>query len=179
MNILGITGSPRKNGNTESLIKEVLRGAKESSSDTEIIRLSDVCIEPCQACDSCKKTGTCIKNDDFNTLVSKMKQSKAWILGTPVYYWGPTAFFKAFVDRWYGLSKEVFRGKKTVLVIPLGASSKNYSRHTVGMLKDALNYQGVNHLGTILALNSGSRESVRNNNQLLKEAYEYGKLVSK
>ena len=52
-------------------------------------------------------------------LLEKMKHSPIWVFGTPVYWWGPTAQFKAFLDRWYGSDrKAVFPGKRVILTIP-------------------------------------------------------------
>ena len=50
------------------------------------------------ACDACRKTGQCAQRDDMQALLEKMERSQAWVLGTPVYWWGPTAQFKAFLD---------------------------------------------------------------------------------
>ena len=58
--ILGIVGSPRRGGNTEILVDEVLAGAEEVGAFTEKIILNELNITPCQACDGCQKTGKCV-----------------------------------------------------------------------------------------------------------------------
>jgi multimeric flavodoxin WrbA len=100
LQVLGIVGSPRKGGNTETLIDAVLSGAQEAGAWTEKVLLRDLEIGPCRACDACQRTGMCVQEDDMPALLEKMKHSSVWVLGTPVYWWGPTAQFKAFLDRW-------------------------------------------------------------------------------
>jgi multimeric flavodoxin WrbA len=63
MLVLGINGSPREGGNTETLVNEVLRGAEEAGASTEMVFLNKLEIKPCQACNSCYKTGTCAQKD--------------------------------------------------------------------------------------------------------------------
>ena len=99
--MLGIVGSPRRGGNTEILVDEILAGAEEAVGNIEKVILNEMNINPCRACNSCYKTGKCVQDDDMSSLFEKMEQSDVWILGTPIYWWGPTAQFKAFLDRWY------------------------------------------------------------------------------
>lgn len=105
MRVLGIVGSPRRGGNTETLVDEVLMGAGEADAMTEKIILSELEVAPCKACNECRRDGRCAQEDDMVALLDKMRQSKAWVLGTPVYWGGPTAQFKAFIDRWYGVER--------------------------------------------------------------------------
>ncbi|MHA2021933.1 MAG: flavodoxin family protein, partial [Candidatus Thorarchaeota archaeon] len=100
--VLGIVGSPRRNGNTEILVDEVLSAAEENGAAVHKVILSKLDIGACRACDVCRKTGKCVQKDDMEDLVTKMKNSDVLVLGTPIYWWGPTAQFKAFLDRWYG-----------------------------------------------------------------------------
>ncbi|MCK4432405.1 MAG: flavodoxin family protein [Methanomicrobia archaeon] len=147
---LGIVGSPRRNGNTEILVDEILAGAEEAGALTEKIILNELNILPCQACNACQKIGKCVQKDDMSKILEKMQRSHVWVLGTPVYWWGPTAQFKAFLDRWYGVDRTVFRGRRVVLAIPSGGSDW-YARHTVGMLSDIIPYLGMVHVATVLA----------------------------
>ena len=173
--ILGIVGSPRKGGNTDILIDEILSSAEEFGAETEKVILTDLNINPCQACNSCYKTGKCIQNDDMELLLEKMGKNKMWILGTPIYWWGPTAQFKTFLDRWYLPKHQEFKGKKVVLVIPLGGGNERYARHTVGLLKDVVNYLSMELFEILLAPGFNKRGEVRRNVSLLKKARDIGK----
>lgn len=141
--VLGVVGSPRKNGNTEILVDEILKGAAEAGAQTQKIRLEELTIAPCRACYGCQQTGECVQKDDMLDLLDKMKRSHIWVLGTPVYWWGPSAQLKAFVDRWFskaasGQTEETFGGKLEILAIAMGDRDPRTGRHIVGMFSDAL-----------------------------------------
>ena len=174
-NILGIVGSPRKGGNTDILVDTILSGAEDAGANTEKVVLSDLLILPCKACDSCQKTGKCVLNDDMNDLSKKLDQYQIWVLGTPVYWWGPTAQMKAFVDRWYGFNYQGFSGKDIILAIPSGGGGRSYSQYVVDMFSDIIDYIGMNLIGTILAPGVGSRGAVRQHQSILNEAKQIGR----
>jgi len=172
--ILGIIGSPRKGGNTETLVDEVLEGAKEAGGTIEKVLLNALDIKPCQACNSCYKTGFCIQNDDMSELLKKMERSEIWILGTPIYWWGPTAQFKAFIDRWYHPKHQEFKKKQVILVIPLGGGNERYARHTVGMFEDILSYLSIDLYEKIIAPGFNKRGEVRSSPNILEKAHNTG-----
>lgn len=88
----------------------------------------------------------------MEALLERMEGSDVWVLGTPVYWWGPTAQFKAFLDRWYGAGKVVrFRDRGVILVVTLGDGNVRTARHTVGMLEDALAYVRARVLARVIA----------------------------
>jgi len=174
--VLGIVGSPRRGGNTEILVDEALRGAQEAGAQTEKVILSTLQIGPCRGCDACGKTGRCVQQDDLPALLERMEQSQVWVLGTPVYYWGPTAQFKAFVDRWYGAGKIVtFEGKRVILMIPLGSGDAHDARYTVGMLEDALAWQKSDIVATVVAPGVFERGIVREHPDILAAARRAGR----
>jgi multimeric flavodoxin WrbA len=171
---LGIVGSPRRGGNTEIMVDEVLAGAKESGAVIEKVFLSDLTIAPCRACDSCAETNVCAQQDDMQPLVEKMRQSGLWVFGTPVYWWGPTAQFKAFMDRWYGVGREPFRGRRVLVVMPLGDVAR-VARHAVGMLEDSLAYQQAELIETILAPGAYKLGEARDYPDVLARAHRAGR----
>ncbi len=99
MKAIGIVGSPRKGGNTEILTKHTLTAIEEEGLDTEIIRLADLDIRPCNACMVCKTEESCPIDDDLWPLYTKMKAAEAIILASPVYFGSATALLKALMDR--------------------------------------------------------------------------------
>ena len=107
-------------------------------------------------------------------LYKKMERSQAWVLGTPVYWWGPTAQFKAFLDRWYGARNVGFKGKNVVLVIPFGASDPHYARHLDGILTDVLSYLEMNLIDKILVPGATSKGNVQNHPEILTKARNSG-----
>ena len=94
--ILGISGSPVKNSNTDTLVKTVIEAAK---SDHEFIKLSDIRVVPCIACKKCVYTNQCVMDDDFKWLSQEVLDANAIVVGTPVMYGSASAFTKAFIER--------------------------------------------------------------------------------
>jgi len=178
--VLGIVGSPRRQGNTEVLVDEVLQGAREAGAQVEKVLLTTLQIAPCTACDACQETGVCTFDDDMVGLLDKMARAPVWVLGTPVYWWGPSAQFKTFVDRWYSkiflaADRRVFIGKRIVLAIPLGDTDAGVARHTVGMLTDAVAYSQARIVATVLAPGMNERGEVRKHPELLAVARQAGR----
>ena len=171
--ILGIVGSPRRGGNTETLIDQVLRGAEDAGGFAEKIVLSEINVQPCRACNACHNTGKCVIDDDFASTLEKMKENKIWVLGTPVYWWGPTAQMKAFIDRWYGVDRAHFRGKSVILAISSGGGP-SYSRLTVEMLESIIPYLGMNHIATLQAPGTSGLGSVKRDKTLMNKAMTIG-----
>jgi multimeric flavodoxin WrbA len=99
MRILGIIGSPRKNGNTEILMNEALKIASEAGCETEIFHMCGKQVAPCDACAACFKTGGCVIQDDMQELYSMMERADAVIFGSPVYFGSVSAQMKAVMDR--------------------------------------------------------------------------------
>jgi multimeric flavodoxin WrbA len=99
MRILGVVGSPRVEGNTERVVAEALKAAEEDGAETELLRLADRDVKPCDACLSCRKTGECRIPDDFNSIFEKMVQADGIVLASPVYFSSATPQMKALIDR--------------------------------------------------------------------------------
>jgi len=99
MKILGLSCSPRINGNTVSLLNLALEGAKAEGADIEMYSVAGKDIKPCDGCQACAKTGECKIKDDIQLLFTKMLEADGIIFGIPVYFYGMTAQAKAIIDR--------------------------------------------------------------------------------
>jgi multimeric flavodoxin WrbA len=99
MKAIGISGSPRKNGNTEIITGHILKAVEEEGLEMELVSLAGMDIRPCTACMACDKAETCPIKDDLLPLYEKMKAADAIVLTTPVYYGSATANMKALMDR--------------------------------------------------------------------------------
>jgi len=97
--ILGIVGSPRKLGNCEISIKEILRNISEPHT-ADLLRLNDFTIEACRGCYRCLFTEDgCPQADDFNLLLEAIVDADALIVAAPTYFLGPNACLKRLIDR--------------------------------------------------------------------------------
>ncbi len=102
MYAIAVNGSPRKGGNTELLLKEVLSELDEANWETELVKVGGTAIRGCLACNKCfeKRNHQCAnKADKFNEIFSKMLKADAIILGSPTYYAAVSADLKALIER--------------------------------------------------------------------------------
>ena len=180
--VTAFIGSPRIRGNTDLLVDEVLKSAEEAGATTEKIFLTDRTIGPCRACDACFDTGRCFYRDDMDRLLERMEQSDVWVLGTPIYWWGATAQFKTFLDRWYAPwhgaeTKKVFNGKKVVLVLTMGDNDTAAADPTLGMFDRSLKFVGLELASTVLAPGVHRLGGVSARSELLQAAREAGRIA--
>lgn len=99
--MLIINGSPRKNGNTATILSEAEKLASEGGYAIEWIDLLDKDIQACHGCLQCKKTGSCALDDDMKEIYPKIMDADIVLMGSPVYFSDCTGLFKTFFDRWY------------------------------------------------------------------------------
>jgi multimeric flavodoxin WrbA len=129
--VLGIVISHRKLGNSEILVKEIMNGIPETYNK-ELIRLTDLKIEPCRACYKClQPDNDCPVKDDFNFVIDRIRSADALIIGVPVYILGPHGYYKMLTDRLVGMGNHVkhTQGKPCAIVIPYGAKGwEGYSK---------------------------------------------------
>lgn len=106
MKVIGIVCSPRKEGNTEILVKEALASAQEEGAQTELISVIGKNIAPCDGCSSCFKTGVCHIKDDMQDIYRQLETAEAVIIGSPVYFGSVSAQAKAVMDRTFSLLRD-------------------------------------------------------------------------
>ncbi|MCK5181233.1 MAG: flavodoxin family protein [Dehalococcoidia bacterium] len=130
MKVIGIVGSPRKNGNTEMLTKHTLKAVSEEGLDTDLIRLAGLEIKPCTACMACKDQEICSIKDDFFPIYVKMKEADGIILASPVYYGSATSLIKALMERVGYIARwnsEPFQRKVGGPLVVARRSGKNFT----------------------------------------------------
>jgi multimeric flavodoxin WrbA len=120
--ILGLIISHRKLGNSELLVKEIMRNIPHDCR-YELIRLTDMKIDSCIACYKCLEFDNgCVKKDDFNFVMNRIKKADALIIGVPVYLLGPHGYYKMLCDRLVSCFKyhPFTAGKPCIVVVPFG-----------------------------------------------------------
>ncbi|RJP22219.1 MAG: flavodoxin family protein [Candidatus Abyssobacteria bacterium SURF_5] len=193
MKVLGFNGSPRKNGNTQTVIEAVLKGAASKGAETRLVNLNELNVKGCQGCDACKKKiGVCVQKDDLSPLLQEMKSADAIVLGTPIYWYHVSSQFKALVDRCYCFygedidpatgekSLQVWfpHGKKIVVVTSQEAPEVFEPIHTwLNLVAAALNAGSIEFIEHCSSENK--RDSARKDGGLLEKAEGMGReLVS-
>jgi len=99
LTVLGLASSPRRGGNSDRLLDQVLVGASEAGATVEKIVLSRLNIHPCVACDGCWQDGRCIVQDDFQELYDRLLRVERIVLASPIYFMALSAQAKTFIDR--------------------------------------------------------------------------------
>lgn len=117
LRVLGISASPRHNGNTELLLAEALKGAASAGAQVKTLRLCELDIAPCRHCDSCLKTGKCTIDDDMQMVHRELRNLDRIMLASPIFFMGITAQGKAMIDRCQALW-----ALKYVLKLPVSLS---------------------------------------------------------
>ena len=101
--IVAIYGSPRRNGNTATLLRHAVQGARDSDVQVEEIVLRDLKISPCLEIYGCKKTGECAIKDDFQKVRNQILESQGLILASPIFFYTVSAHTKILMDRFQSL----------------------------------------------------------------------------
>ncbi|MDY6823891.1 MAG: flavodoxin family protein [Thermodesulfobacteriota bacterium] len=99
VNIAAIYGSPRRKGNTATLLKSAVDGATAAGASVDEIVLRDYNISPCLEIYGCKKQGECVIKDDFQTVRDRVLACNGIIVATPVFFYTVSAHLKLFMDR--------------------------------------------------------------------------------
>ena len=180
--ILAMVGSPRHGGNTDLLVEEALKGAAEGGAHTEKVFLADLDIGACRGCAACLRNEVewCVQEDDMIALYQKVLSADAIILGTPIYWWGPTAQLKLFIDRWYALmgdKRQELQGKTVVLICAMGDTDPATARHTIGMFEDSFSYLGM-PFENQLVVSAHEKGEVATNKEALSEAWHLGNYLA-
>jgi multimeric flavodoxin WrbA len=177
MKILGLVGSPRKGGNTDILVDEVLKGSAKNKHTTEKIYLYSIDIAPCIDCRACKKGKLeCVLKDGMQELYPKLEEADVIVFGTPLYWYGPSAKMKLLIDRLRPfVESKKLKGKQAVLVIPSeeGADACN---HIVGMFNLSFKYLGM-EIASVLLPKASEKAEVKQKPHILGEAMLLGKHI--
>ncbi len=171
MKILGLSCSPRKSGNTVTLLNQALAAAKSAGADVELFSVAGKDIKPCDACGACSKTGACTIKDDMQGLYEKFLESDGIIFGTPIYFYGMTAQAKAVVDRTFALgapSKSL--ANKVGAVIVTGGSMG-----LVDALKDLYFYMVTRQMVPANFIAAYPKADIRQMEKCMKAASDLGR----
>jgi multimeric flavodoxin WrbA len=148
MKVLAFNASPRVGGNTDVLIDETLRGARDAGANSvEKIILQKIKLNFCIGCEKCRGVGWegfCSQKDDANVLFQKMADSDAIIIGFPIYMGRQCGQLCTFFDRWYCLSKEKLgAGKRGLVIGTWGAAIVDAFDSMVESVMNMLNNRGI------------------------------------
>jgi multimeric flavodoxin WrbA len=174
MRILALIGSPRKGSNTDTLVDQLLAGARERGHTGEKLYLYDYEIAPCIDCRRCKEPPyACVLSDDTLAIHPKIEEADLIIFGTPLYWYGPTAMMKLLIDRLRPyIASGRLEGKKGVVVAP-SEEGPEACEGLVEMFRRSFAYLGMQFAGAVLP-KAYERGEIKRKPEELRRAHEFG-----
>jgi multimeric flavodoxin WrbA len=188
MRVLGISGSPRLHGNSELLLAEFLRGAKENGAEVKIIRLNNLKIAPCQHCDDCLKAGICRVKDDMQQIYSELEQADVIVVASPVQFMGPTAQLKAMIDRTQSLWAKKYvlkisplnpvKKRRGFFISVAGTKIKGMFEPSLAIVKTWFHVIGVDYAGEIILSGVDEKGAILKHPEAMQKAFEIGQKLA-
>ncbi len=159
MKIIAVNGGPRKNWNTDILLKKALDGAESQGAEVELINLYDLDFKGCQSCFACKtkagkSVGHCAFNDELKAVLDKVDKCDGLILGSPVYLGDVSAMMRAFLERLiyqyanFESGKSYFRGNLKAGFIYTMNAPADYFSDLYKKYEEILNWN-FKYIGTV------------------------------
>jgi len=180
--VLGISGSPHRHGNTETLLDAFLEGAREAGGEADKVVLKTMKYAPCQGCNACHKDGVCIIEDDLIPLFDRILAMDALALASPIYTMGITAEMKGFLDRAQYLwarkyilktmyfTREHIRRHKGIFISTAGTGWENVFSSAFPIMTAFFDIMGFEYHDNIIANDMDRYRGIRNHPTALAEA---------
>lgn len=172
--ILILSGSPRKDGNSDILCNEFARGAAEAGHAAEIIRVAEKKIGYCRACYACRNTGVCVLHDDMAEVLQKIIDADVLVLASPVYFYSIDAQLKALIDRTVARWTEV-KNKEFYYIVTAADAERTSAETTLACFRGYADcVEGAKEMGIIYGMGTYEKGEVRNTDAMA-QAFEAGK----
>lgn len=174
--VLILSGSPRKNGNSDLLCDEFMKGALEAGHQVEKIRVAEKNIGYCRACYGCRETGVCVIKDDMAEVLQKMIDADVLVLASPVYFYSIDAQLKTVIDRSVARWLEV-KNKELYYIMTAAEAEKASMETTLACFRGyAECVEGAKEMGVIYGLGVYGKGEVKET-KAMQEAYEMGRNI--
>lgn len=176
-NVLIISASPRKHGNSDRLCDYFAQGAKESGNQVEKVFLADKNIAYCSGCGVCNDTHQCVQRDDMKEILDKMVEADVIVFATPVYFYSMNGRMKNFIDRTVPRYTEI-NDKDFYFIMTAADPEKESFTRTLeafrGFTEDCL--EGAREAGIVYGAGAWHVGEIEQT-PACKEAYEMGKSI--
>jgi multimeric flavodoxin WrbA len=174
MNILILSGSPRKGGNTDLLVEAFVKGASQKHH-VEVVSVHDYKVNPCMGCNACfrKEQHLCVQKDDMTIIYKNMAHADMLAIASPVYFYGLSAQLKAVIDRCHNPIRDTFKIKKTAILLVGAATLLELFDSILAQYQLCLNFFKLEDVGRVLVRGVKDKGDIKNTNAL-NEAFEFG-----
>jgi multimeric flavodoxin WrbA len=184
LRILGIAGSPRRGGNTDLLLAEVMNGAASKKAEVKTIILNDLKITPCQHCDACFEAGECRIKDDMQMVYKELEKADRIVLASPIQFMGVTAQTKAMIDRCQALWARKYilkipplgdkRERKGLFISVGGMKLANLFEPALATVKALFKVLDIDYAGGLLFPGIDEKGAIKKHPDALKQAFLAG-----
>jgi multimeric flavodoxin WrbA len=189
LKVVGISASPRLNGNSDLLLRQALAGAESEGAQTEYLRLADFKIAPCIECNSCYKTGICVIKDDYHIISAKILEADRLIFATPIFFMAVCAQAKAFIDRcqclWahkYVLKKPLItaagRDRRAMVIAVGGSKSKKMFECIRLTMKYFFDVLDINYAANLFVNKVENAGQIKEHPSAMREAFVLGQKLA-
>ena len=185
MKTLGISTSPRINGNTDILLQRALYGAEQAGSQIECVRLCDYKFGGCTECEACYTTGSCAIEDGYNLIQEKMLSADRLVFATPVFFMTVCAQAKLLIDRgqclWVRktvLGRRLFespRDRRGMLIAAGGSASKKQFECVRRTVESCFDYLEVSLVSSLFVSRVDEKGAVLKHPEALAESFRLGR----
>lgn len=151
MKILVLTGSPRENGNSNTLAAHFIRGAREAGHEVARFDAAARDVHPCIACNTCGMNGPCVFKDDFEEVRERIIPADLVAFATPMYYFGISSQLKTVIDRFYAINGDIHVPKKAVLLMTYANNAPRHEAPIALHYEVLLDYLGWKDAGRVIA----------------------------
>jgi len=189
LRVLGISTSPRREGNSDLLLHQALAGAKQAGAATEYLRLCDYRIEGCTECYNCSSTGDCPTRDDYQTILNKMLEADRLVFAAPVFFMTVPAQAKLLIDRgqclWVRktvLHKPLFepkRDRRGILIAVGGSRSRKQFECVCQPIQSCFDYLEVDYVGSLCINQVDEKGAILKRPDALDQALRLGGILAK
>lgn len=174
--VLILSGSPRKNGNSDMLCDEFMKGAIESGHEVEKIRIAEKQIGYCRACYACRGSGICVLKDDMAEILQKMIDADVLVLASPIYFYSIDAQLKALIDRTVARWLEV-KDKELYYIVTAADEALASADTTLSCFRGyAECIEGAREMGIVYGMGTYEKGEIKGK-AAMRDAYEMGKKV--
>lgn len=177
-NIVVLSGSPRKNGNTELLVNSFVEGARVHN-EVEVVSIREYKVNPCIGCNACRSNSEkkCFQNDDMKIVFDKLSNADILVIASPVYFYGISSQLKAMIDRFHSPERNGI-GINGLALLLVGADTiPNLFDSIKSQYQLTLEYFHLKDYGMVLVGGVEEKAAIKGNEKL-KEAYSLGLSLS-
>ncbi len=176
-NVLIISSTLRKNGNSELLAQEFLKGAREAGHHVNLISLQGKEIKFCKGCLACQKIGHCVIEDDSIEITSQMQEADVIVFASPIYYYAISGQLKTMLDRANALFTSDYKFRDIYFLSSAADSDQNAANIAIQSIKGWIAcFNKAQFKGAVLGAGTEAPGDVLKT-QAIKQAYEMGKAV--